>query len=73
MAISKERKDEIIEQYAQRVVEDMDIDDLMEAVKDNIIAAKDDLPEVEALDNILESEYAGGIFTNEEIVELTQL
>lgn len=50
-----------IEAYAQKVVEDMDIDDLMDAVKESIIDRMEDLPEPDALGEIEESVYADEI------------
>ena len=52
---------DVIEDYAQKVVDDMDIDDLMEAVKDTIIerlntVAEDD--ESSVVTEIEESAYA---------------
>lgn len=50
-----------IEAYAQKVVDDMDIDDLMDAVKESIIDRMEDLPEPDALGEIEESVYADEI------------
>lgn len=49
---------ELYASYAQKVVEDMDIDSLMDAVADHIEARLEDLPEVEAIEEIEQSAYA---------------
>ena len=50
--------EEIIEEYAQKCVEDMDIDTLMQIVKDGIIYRLEDLPEPDALNEIEDSCYS---------------
>jgi hypothetical protein len=57
---------DLIEQYAQRTVEDMDMDDLMNAVKESIIERMEDLPEPEALEEIRESSYSSELDLPEE-------
>ena len=49
---------ELYASYAQKVVEDMDIDTLMDAVAGHIEARLEDMPEVEAIDEIRESVYS---------------
>lgn len=55
---------EIYASYAQKVVEDMDIESLMNAVKEDIEIRLDDLPDCEAMDEIRESVYAEDILVN---------
>lgn len=56
----------LIEQYAQCCVEDMDVDDLMNSVKENIIERMEDLPEPDALGEIRESVYGDSLDLPEE-------
>ena len=70
MNMSKERFDEIVEKYSQAVVNDMDIDDMIEALVDHATQYLSDLPEPDALDTILDSVYADDILTPEEMDDL---
>lgn len=49
---------ELFAEYAQKVVEDMDIEDLMNAVKESIELRLVDMPVSEALEEIDDSEYS---------------
>ncbi|WP_075881826.1 DUF7326 family protein [Vreelandella massiliensis] len=49
---------ELFAEYAQKVVEGLDIEDLMDAVKESIELRLADLPVSEALEEIDESEYS---------------
>ena len=49
---------ELYANYAQKVVEDMDIGSLMDALVDHITTRLEDLPEVEAIEEIEQSVYA---------------
>lgn len=53
---------EIIDEYAQKCVDDMDIDTLMEIVKEGIEMRLNEMEKHDALEEIRESVYAEELF-----------